>query len=131
MTRLLQWFSIERTSGLVMLAFAGLLILRPFAFGLEVLSELYSVEFPVRVLIGWMFLSGIALLVIRRTAFIMFVILLLPKLFYSLCLFWVFLLSETVGPFGFAYGLLSCGLWLYIHTRREQPLSEVSDNFCL
>lgn len=125
MTRLLTWFSIERTSGLVTLVFAALLMLRPFAFGLQVLNELGNIEFPVRLLTGWMILSGIALLVIRRTHIVVFFILILPKIFYAVCLFWVFLLPGDVGIFGSGFGIGYCGLWLYIHVRREPPVSEV------
>lgn len=121
MTRLLTWFSIERTAGLVMLGIAGLLILRPSATGLQVLNELYGIQLSISVLTGVMIVFGIILMLYRRTSFLVFLILLMPKILYALCLFWVFLLREDVGPFGFTYGFLSCGLWLYIHTRREPP----------
>lgn len=121
MSSLLQWFSIERTAGLVMLGLAGLLILRPSATGLQVLNELGNIQFPLSLLTGWMIASGIVLLLVRRTHVVVFFMLLLPKTLYALCLFWVFLLQYTVGPFGFAFGLLSSGLWLYIHTRRDPP----------
>lgn len=119
----LSWFTVERTSGLIMLLTGALLIPRPFASALQALQDAYRIDLTLSLLTAALFGFGLYLVWRRTVGRLVFVALLSPMWLYGLALFLVFGFSYTIGPFGFIFGLWACGLSIYIHSLREPPIS--------
>lgn len=113
--RFLEWFSIERTIGLISLLTAGLLFLRPFAAALEVFEDAGLVTITISLERAALLIAALFLIWKGEVGRVVFAFCLLPMIIYALALSALFGFSVTVGPFGFIFGLWACGLTLYVH----------------
>lgn len=122
MTRLLSWFTIERTTGLFMLLTCGLLILRPFASAVAGLEDAYTITLTLSALTAAQLVFGLVLIVRRIVGRLAFVILFSPMWLYALALLVTFGFSYMIGPYGFIFGVGYSGLSIYIHSLREKSV---------
>lgn len=120
MNGLLKWFSVERTTGLIMLVTCVLLFLRPYASAIEVFEDAGLIRITLS-LLRVAILVGAAYLIWRRVVGrAAFIICLMPMMIYAIALLIVFLFIYNIGPFGSVYGIGYCGLSIYIQSLRDK-----------